>query len=193
MARSSSADGRTARLMSTSNNIQPATPTTLWAALLLPELALEQYAAPHASSCTASDTVPVAAPVAIVHREGSRRLLTACNSAARTAGLKAGLTLNAAYAICPSLDINEYDEATQQQHIDALCLWATRYSSWVVPVMPDTVMLEIGASLSLFGGLDNLTRLLLDDLNNQAITAAIGVGATPESRSAALAPASCIR
>jgi len=167
--------------MSTSNNIQPATPTTLWAALLLPELALEQYAAPHASSCTASDTVPVAAPVAIVHREGSRRLLTACNSAARTAGLKAGLTLNAAYAICPSLDINEYDEATQQQHIDALCLWATRYSSWVVPVMPDTVMLEIGASLSLFGGLDNLTRLLLDDLNNQAITAAIGVGATPEA------------
>ena len=47
--------------------------------------------------------------------------------------------------------------------------------------MPDTVMLEIGASLSLFGGLENLIRQLLDDLSNQAITATIGVSATPEA------------
>ena len=167
--------------MGTNNNEQPA---TLWAALLLPDLALEQHVS-HAQQITdtsnSGSASPVTNPFAIVHREGSKRLLTACNSAARAAGLKAGLTLNAAYAICPSLDISEYDEATQQQHIEALCLWATRYSSWVAPVMPDTVMLEIGASLSLCGGLENLTRQLLDDLSNQAITATIGVSATPEA------------
>jgi len=70
--------------MSTNNGAPPA---TLWAALLLPELALEQYAEPHTTSCTASIDTPDAAPVAIVHRKGSRRLLTACNSAARAAGL----------------------------------------------------------------------------------------------------------
>ena len=138
----------------------------LWAALLFPDLALER----HANTSN---------PQAIVVRDGAKRLLMSCNAPARLAGLHEGLTLNAAYAICPSLIVDDYNEELQQQHINALCHWAMHYSSWVAPVMPDTVMLEIGASLALFDGLDNFIKQLQADIQNQNITVVMGVAPTP--------------
>ncbi len=181
-----------------------------WAAVLLPELALERFErfknqkqfeeTPPANYSTCSDAQNIIAqatgshssnsllsttckqePLAVVQHTGNKRLIVNCNEIAHDIGVRSGLTLNNAYAICPSLLTIDYDETKQRQHIESLCLWATNYSSRVAPVMPDTILIEIGASLLLFGGIDRLIQKIQGDLNDQGITAAIGIAPTPEA------------
>ena len=153
----------------------------LWAALLFNDLSLQWHI--KEQTCNQQDSVQTLPelPRAIVQSQGTKRLLMSCNSAAKDCGLQTGLTLNTAYAICPSLLIDEYDERRQQSHIETLSLWAMRYSSWVTPVMPDTIMLEAGASLALFGGLDSLLAQIQEDAAGQGLNVAIGVAPTPRA------------
>jgi len=153
----------------------------LWAALLFNDLSLQWHI--KEQTCKQQDSVEnlPETPRAIVQSQGAKRLLMSCNQAAKACGLQSGLTLNAAYAICPSLIADEYDERLQQNHIETLSLWAMRYSSWVTPVMPDTIMLEVGASLALFDGLDSLLTQIQEDAAGQGLSVAIGVAPTPRA------------
>ena len=158
------------------DNIKP-----LWAALLFNDLSLQWHVKEQTGNHQDSSEDLPEAPRAIVQRQGIKRLLMSCNTAAKACGLQSGLTLNAAYAICPSLLVDEYDERRQQRYIETLSLWAMRYSSWVTPVMPDTIMLEAGASLALFGGLDSLLAKIQEDAAGQGLNVAIGVAPTPRA------------
>lgn len=153
----------------------------LWAALLFNDLSLQWHVKEQACDQHNSAQVLPETPRAIAQSQGAKRLLLSCNAAAKACGLQSGLTLNAAYAICPSLLVDEYDERRQQSHIETLSLWAMRYSSWVTPVMPDTIMLEAGASLALFGGLDSLLAQIQEDAAGQGLEVAIGVAPTPRA------------
>lgn len=148
----------------------------LWAALYFPDLTLERGSS---SQNNSPATVAPESPRAIVELQGAKRLIMSCNAVARDYGIDCGLTLNAAYAICPRLEVEEYDEVAQQQYLEELSLWALQYSSWITPWMPDTVMLEIKASLSLFGGLQQLLEKLADAAAEQQLTMVIGVAPTP--------------
>jgi|GEM_PF-6579740 len=132
----------------------------LWACLHFPQLPIDRY-----RSTRDSDI-----PIAIVGQEGARRLLIACNNTAQSRGLHAGLALNNAYAIVPDLQVNDYNEDEQHAHIKQLSLWALQYSSWVTPRLPDTILIEVKASLKLYGGLTNLLEKLYADANEQGLT-----------------------
>lgn len=153
----------------------------LWAALFFPELAINMASTDAHAHDSAHDSANIADPLAIIVPEGAKRLLMSCNSAARELGLHPGLTLNSAYAICPDLNTLDYDEQRQQQHIEQLSLWAMQYSSWVTPFMPNTIMLEVEASLSLFGDLPTLLSRIEQSCDGLGLSVQIGVAPTPSA------------
>lgn len=145
----------------------------LWACLYFPQLPIDRQHAAHTT-----DT-----PTAIIHQHGSRKQIMACNHIASELGIHCGLTLNSAYAIVPNLHTNEYDEDEQEIHLRQLALWALRYSSWVTPRMPASILLEIKSSLKLFGGLDALLTQLQEDAKAQGLNMIAGVAPTSTAAS----------
>lgn len=146
----------------------------LWACLYFPQLPIDRQQA-----STDADT-----PTAVIHQHGSRKQIMACNNVASELGIHTALALNSAYAIAPHLQVSEYNEKEQQAHLKQLALWALGYSSWVTPRMPASILLEIKASLKLFGGLDALLNQLYTQCDEQGLTLTIGVA--PTSTAAAL-------
>jgi len=142
----------------------------LWAALYFPQLPLER------SPWGQPD---YAEPAAIIQSIGPKRTLIAVNAKASEQGISAGLPLKNAYAIAPNLQVQEYDETAQAEHLQQLALWAMQYSSWVSPEAPDTILIEAEASLSLFGGLRELYKRWLTDTARQQLTVRIGIASTP--------------
>ena len=125
----------------------------LWLALHFPQLPLDRQ-----DSGDADD------PRAVVLQEGPRRRILACNAHATASGVRPGLALKNAYALTPNLITSDYDEDQQLAHLEQLTLWALHYSSLVSPQPPDTILLEIAASLTLFGGLEALCDAIHNDI-----------------------------
>ncbi len=143
----------------------------LWACLYFPQLPIDRQT-------TAGNTE---IPTAVIHQHGSSRKIMACNTIATAMGVKSGMALNSAYAITPDLQVSDYMEDEQQAHLNQLALWAMRYSSWVTPRMPSFVLLEINASLKLFGGLDALLNTIESSAQAMGLTLHIGVAPTAAS------------
>jgi protein ImuB len=66
--------------------------------------------------------------------------------------------LSAAYALSPQLIVHTRDTKAEQSCLEEIALWALQYTSQVSLLAPDSLLLEIGASLKLFGGLDALCK-----------------------------------
>ena len=91
------------------------------------------------------------------------------------------MALKNAYALVPDIVISDYSEQEQIAHLEQLTLWALQYSSTVVPVPSDTLLIEIQASLKLFGGLRALLQGLGEQLRSQQITVQPGIAPTPSA------------
>ena len=123
----------------------------LWACLHFPQLALD---AVHAAGGDPTRETPLA----VIDGPQQRRHVVLANAAARSAGVRAGQPLAAAQALCPRLSIASRDEAAEQQALASIASWAYRFSADVSIATPDAIRFEIGASLTLFGGLASLLR-----------------------------------
>ena len=146
----------------------------LWACLYFPQLPIDRQ--------RSKNKTPL--PTAVIHQHGARKQIMACNNCAAELGIVCGMALNSAYAIAPNLQVSDYKEDEQAAHLRQLALWALRYSSWVTPRMPASILLEIKASLRLFGGLDALLASLHADAEAQGLSMVVGVA--PTSTAAAL-------
>lgn len=144
----------------------------LWAALHFPQLPLERLPWGHPD---------YSEPAAIIQSSGAKRTIIAANSAAIEQGVTAGVPLKNAYALAANLQVQEFDEAAQAEHLQQLTLWAMQYSSWVSPEPPNTILIEAEASLTLFGGLRELYRRWLTDAAHQHLTLRIGIASTPKA------------
>ncbi len=142
----------------------------MWLALHFPQLPIDRQ-----------DQSSADEPRAIVLHEGPRRRIMACNQCATNEGIKAGLALKNAYALVPDLIISDFDETEQNAHIEQLTLWALQYSSWVCPEPPDIILLEIAASLKLFGGLNELIQHVVNTAHEQQVSVSTGVAPTPKA------------
>ncbi|MDB6164046.1 MAG: repair nucleotidyltransferase [Xanthomonadaceae bacterium] len=127
----------------------------LWACILLPQLALDGVLRRHPQP---------ERPLALVTGPAQKRVLAAVNPAAARAGLHAGQALAAAYALLSDFATVEYDTDEVARWRDFLAAWAYRYSSQVGIVFEDAIVLEIQASLSLFGPWPHFERRLREDL-----------------------------
>ena len=140
----------------------------LWLALYFPQLPIDRQAR------TDEDE-----PRAVILTEGPRRRILACNTCAAATGIKPGMALKNAYALVPDLVISDYREDEQHAHLELLTLWALQFSSSVVPEPPDTLLVEIQGSLTLFGGLKALLETIGQQLREQQLTVLPGIAPTP--------------
>lgn len=142
----------------------------LWLALYFPQLPIDRQSALDAD-----------VPRAVIVQEGARRHILAANDSAGAAGIKPGMALKNAYALIPNLITSDYKEPEQQQHLEQLTLWALQYSSRVTADTSDTLLIEIAASLKLFGGINALYKRIRHDIREQHLTLQTGIAPTPSA------------
>lgn len=70
--------------------------------------------------------------------------------------------LSAAYALAPQIDTRVRDPAREHAALEAAALWALQFTSHVSIVSPGSLLLEIGGSFRLFGGLERLRDCVRD-------------------------------
>jgi len=117
----------------------------LWLALYFPDLPLELF----------SDGLPQDTALAVSARRDGREVISRCNDAAAARGIRPGLPLQAALALHGGLRVHARDPRAERAALEDLALWAYQLSAHIAfdPLM---LLLEIGASLRLFGGLGGL-------------------------------------
>jgi protein ImuB len=126
-----------------------------WVCLHYPRLALEAL----------HSDVPADRPHAVVDGPQQRRHVVLANAVAGKVGVRARQPLASAQLLCPRLAVTPRDEAAERQALASLADHAYRYSADVSIAGADTLFLEVGGSLKLFGGWPALERRMRADID----------------------------
>lgn len=149
----------------------------LWLCLDLPFLPLELRTRAN----------PGSAPAVIGEGTGSASYVLLANEAAMQCGIRPGLSLSAAYALASSLKVFPPDPVAERSALERVAAWAGKFTS-TVSVVEDsarngraafTLLLEIGGSLGLFGGLERLRHAVRTDITELGYHAVLSVAPTP--------------
>lgn len=115
----------------------------------------------------------------VVTSGGNAPLIVACNEHAAAAGIRDGMSLSAAYALLPELTARTRDTNAEHNCLGEIALWALQFTSQVSVHAPDSLLLEIGASLRLFGGLDALCNQINESASQLGFDTLTAVAPTP--------------
>ena len=140
----------------------------LWITLHLPDLSLQ----------AATRGLLPQVPVAITATSGNRTLVHAANAVARQAGVQAGSTAAAARAFCGELVLLPRDLDKERDALEKIALCALQFTPGV-SIVRDCIVLDVEASLALFGGLGKLCGALRQNLRELGYQATLGVAPTP--------------
>ncbi len=108
---------------------------------------------------------------------GQRRVVAAC-PLAEAAGLRVGMPLAQARAICPGLTTMAADPAGDRAGLAALATWAERYTPLAAADPPDGLLLDIAGCAHLFGGEAALAADLLARLAGNGLPARVAIAGT---------------
>lgn len=144
----------------------PLRPAKLWLCAYFPALALEALKIDSTQAFAAIDTVK------------GRLELHAVSAAARQASVEPGMSQNAAQALCPALTVLPREPQAEKAALKRLAEIGLNFSPWVSLDRPDCLLLEIGSCLQLFGGIDRIRKLLLDDCLTAGHAPAIAIAPT---------------
>lgn len=144
----------------------------LWACLHFPDLPLRAV----------FDDAEQAQPCAVVDGPRNRLEVAFANAAARRHGVQVGRVLAVARASCAALQARPRDRAGEGRLLLSLAAWAYRFSSQVSVSEPDALLIEVGASLRLFGGWPALERRLRAEM--RALGHAPAIAAAPVAAAA---------
>lgn len=140
----------------------------LWLALYLPALPLEALCRGGAFGD----------PVVVVSDDSARAEVVAADEAAGAAGVRPGMPLTAACALVPAIRALERDEAEEAAALEGLAAWAGQFTAWV-SLDRQGLVLEIGGSLKLFGGLETLCMRIREGVRALGYGALMGGAPTP--------------
>lgn len=93
---------------------------------------------------------------AVSSEASARATVVMCDAIAHRAGVHPGMTVSSMYALAPHVRVRVREFAGEQAALESIAQWALQYTSQVSVMLPDALLLEIGGSLKLFGGLKNL-------------------------------------
>lgn len=113
--------------------------------------------------------------VAVVIERGMVRV---CSPAARAAGVQPGMRLSGVNALCPQAVLTEYDEHIHHSAMQAAALALLQYTPELALGEQDTLLLDVTASLSLFGGIRQLYRRIQGTLHGLSLSARYAIAAT---------------
>jgi protein ImuB len=138
----------------------------LWACCSLPSLSLEVFD-------------PIDGARVVYDGPQQRAVVFEANAAARRAGVRPGHTLAAARALCAGLDAQRRDAAAEAMRLQTVALLAYARSSQIVLDPPDALLLEVGASLRLFGGWPAIRDALRARIGAEGHAVRIAIAPTP--------------
>ena len=118
-------------------------------------------------------------PLAIVETRSGRSVVCLANAAARHSGVRPGLGAGGARALCAALQIRERDAGREADAMQRLAAWACQFTSQV-SVESDALLLEVGHSDRLFGGMTVLTGQVSAGLHMLGFRAVSFLAPTPE-------------
>lgn len=101
------------------------------------------------------------------------------NAVATRHGIRPGMQVSAAHALAHGLELRERDTVAEHAALARLAAWAGQFSSLVSEVPPQTLVLEIAASLTLFGGLERLLENVRGGLQELGYCVRLAVAPTP--------------
>lgn len=132
----------------------------------------------------AGDAAPPAeAPLVLIGREGSRRLVMATDAAAQAAGLRIAMPVAKAQILVPSLIIQDADPIADAEALERLALWLLqRFAPIVAADPPDGVVIDSTGADHLHGG----EHAMLDALIGRLVMSGVAArAAVADSRGAA--------
>ena len=103
-------------------------------------------------------------PLAVVAEARGALVLASLTGAAEEAGLRRGMGLGDARAICPALATRPADPPREAAFLAALRRWAGRFSPWVAEEGADSLALDLTGCARLFGG----EAALMDQVETEA-------------------------
>ncbi len=110
-----------------------------------------------------------------------RLVVVAANTQAEARGITAGMRLAGALGLAPELKAHERDPAREAATLQQLACWAGGFSSQVSIANDAELLIEIGASLRLFGGLRALGRRMRAELAAQNFSVHLALAPTPQA------------
>src|SRR5438105_4975621 len=143
----------------------------LWACLCFPSLALDIFARAWSGEDKARRFV--------VASGGNAPKVVAANDAARDAGIRAGQSIATALALASDIVLRDRDPTAEASALAQIATWTLRFTPQVSLAPPDAIVLEIGASLRLFGGLSPLIARIRNGVEAQGYETRIGIAPTP--------------
>ena len=141
----------------------------LWACLHFPDLPLRAV----------FDDSEQTQRCAVVDGPRQRQHVVMANAPARDAGVRDGQPLAAARAICANVQARARDIAAEQRLLNTLAAWAYKFSSQVSIAEPNALLIEVGASLSLFGGWPILEKRIRESLAQIKFKSSLAVAPIP--------------
>jgi protein ImuB len=118
-------------------------------------------------------------PLVLVSRMASRQVVVhACNFAAAS-GVRGGMTLAEAKALCPGLAHVDHDPGKDARSLQAFAHWMVRFSPVVAAAFPDALLLDMTGSERLYGGFEKLCRNVSESLKKLRFSCRIAIAATP--------------
>lgn len=139
----------------------------LWCALYLPDLALQVFTRGRSDH----------APLAVLGPRPRQRVVGVC-PAAVACGVEPGLGRAAALALAPTLLLVDRDPRLEHAALAEVASWAARFTP-SISLDTSAVLLEVQASLRLFGGLPPLCDAILGGLGELGFDARLAVAPTP--------------
>lgn len=123
--------------------------------------------------------VPADQPLVAISRSGSKRWVSAADTAARKVGLRVGMPASKAQAVIANLTMIDADPAADAAALERLALWALRQYSPVVAVDgTDGIVLDTEGADHLRGGEEMLISGLVNMLRAKGLTARAAVSDT---------------
>jgi protein ImuB len=95
------------------------------------------------------------------------------------AGVCAGQKLSTALGLQPGLSVFERCEARERLALDSLACWAGRFTPTICLASPETLLLEIGGCLRLFGGAEAIIAAALAGCAEQSYSTRWALAPTP--------------
>jgi protein ImuB len=115
--------------------------------------------------------------LALAGRGGLR--VSAVDGEARTAGIRPGMLLADARAVCPGLRGRPGEPEADRRALVTLALWCGRYTPFAAPDGDDGVVLDITGCAHLFGGERGMLRDLLARMARRGIEARAAAADSP--------------
>ncbi len=112
--------------------------------------------------------------------KGAQRLM-AVDARASARGLRAGLALADARALCPAVVVAEADPDADAALMAAVVDWCRRFTPLAAPDGRDGAVLDVGGASHLFGGEEGLVAAVVAGLRRQGLAARAAVASTPEA------------